>query len=73
MSTTLVVNREQFPKVVPVEAKVGDTISFSVSGVVRRVEADLVDVSSLGGRLSFALGGVDVEVTVTRLERKEAP
>jgi len=73
MSTTLVVSREQFPRVVPVEAKVGDTISFSVSGVVRRVEADLVDVTPLGGRLSFALGGVDVEVTVTRLERKEAP
>ena len=69
--STLVLNREQFPDAVPPGAVVGDKLTFRLTGTVRRIEADLVDVQSLGSRPEYLLGSTDVELQLTAIEREE--
>lgn len=59
----LTITRQQFPSVVPADAKVGDTIAFTVTGTIRRIEADLVDVSACDGH-EYMLGPVETEVAL---------
>lgn len=69
--STLIITREQFPDVVPSDTVVGDRLTFLVTGTVRRIEADLVDVQTLGGRPEYLLGSTDVELQLTTIERGE--
>jgi len=63
----LTIVREEFPQAVPGAACVGDVLTFVVTGTVRRIESDLVDVQSYGGGPEYLLGAIDVELQLTEI------
>ncbi len=68
MSSRLVIEREQFPGLVPLSAQVGSRMTFVVTGWLRRDEASAVDTTSIGGPTQYLLGGSEVELLVEEIE-----
>lgn len=67
--TELTIIREEFPTIIPSDAKVGDPIVLKVTGVIRRIEGEAVDVSGYGKHES-AIGRTEVEILVADIERE---
>ena len=66
--TELRIVRGQFPTAVPVDAQVGDHIVFTVRGVIQKIEAPLVDVSSYEQK-DFLMADVETSVRITSITR----
>ena len=65
----LVITQEQFPNAVR-DVHVGDTLTFSVTATVQRIEGDLIDIQALGGRPEVTLGSVEVALYINDIERE---
>ena len=67
--STLVITQQQFPNAVR-DVHVGDTLTFTVTATVQKIEGDLIDIQSLGGKPEVTLGLVEVAFYITDIERE---
>jgi hypothetical protein len=67
--TRLIVSHEQFPQAIPADAKTGDIYTFSVTARVRRLEDEVVDVTTWGNAPQYLTGAHEIELLVTNIER----
>jgi hypothetical protein len=61
---------DHYPNAIPPNAQVGDTISLDITGVIYRVEDDLVDVTPYGSPTTQHLrGNRSITITITEVEQ----
>jgi hypothetical protein len=62
-ATRLIVNREEYPTLIPDTAAVGERYRVTLTGVVRRIEGELIDTTSIDGP-DYSIGESEVELLV---------
>lgn len=68
--SSLTIVHQQFPTILPETAKVGDHYTLTVTGTIRRIEADEIDATPHGGPPNVLHGQREIELTVTAIGRQ---
>lgn len=63
-ATRLIVNRQEYPTLIPDTATVGDRFRITITGVVRRVEGELIETSTYRDGPDFSIGESEVELLI---------
>ena len=61
------IDNDQFPRALPAQARVGDEVTLTIRGTIHRIEAQIVDVSTIDGK-GYLQGGVDTSILIAEIE-----
>ena len=67
--SVLEVHHGQFPDVISEDARVGDMVTFTVTGRISRMEDELIDVTPPGGPFVYLPGHRTSRIAITEIRK----